>query len=99
MQEIYRSHSDRYDKLVAAEDYQKNLPQWLLSCTDWAGRTVLEAGAGTGRVTEIYASILKYATCLDRSEHMLQGAKRRLQTYLPKISFSVAENLSLPLLA
>jgi ubiquinone/menaquinone biosynthesis C-methylase UbiE len=96
MEEIYKSYSDRYDELVGHEDYQKNLTNWLLSSIEWAGRTVVEAGAGTGRVTEIYAPLAKFATCFDRSEHMLQAARNRLKRYMSKLSFAVAENLDLP---
>ena len=96
MEEIYKSHSDRYDDLVRHEDYQKNLTHWLLSSIEWAGRTVVEAGAGTGRVTEIYAPLAKFVTCFDRSEHMLQAARIRLKPYMSKMSFAVAENLDLP---
>jgi SAM-dependent methyltransferase len=96
MQQIYQAHSDRYDALVDREDWRKNLAGWLLSSTEWAGRAVIEAGAGTGRVTEIYAPLVRFATCFDRSEHMLQAARRRLKPYLEKLSFATAENLSIP---
>ncbi len=96
MEEIYESHSDRYDELVGHEDYQRNLTNWLLSYIEWAGRTIVEAGAGTGRVTEIYSPLAKFATCFDRSEHMLQAARSRLKPYMSKLSFAVAENLDLP---
>ena len=96
MEEIYQAHSDRYDALVDHEDYQHNLSNWLLSSIEWAGRTVIEPGTGTGRVTAIYAPVVKFGTCLDRSEHMLKAARRRLGPYLSKLSFVVADNLSLP---
>ncbi len=96
MEEIYQRHSAQYDELVDAEDYQGNLRAWLRSAVDWRGRRVLEAGAGTGRVTEIYVAGARSATCLDRSAHMLQAARRRLAGYLDRITFMVADNASLP---
>jgi ubiquinone/menaquinone biosynthesis C-methylase UbiE len=98
MDEIYQSYSAEYDELVSSEDYKKNLSQYLRSAFEWTNQRAIEAGTGTGRVTEIYIPLVKSAACLDRSEHMLQAARQRLGQYQNKISFSIAENTSLPVL-
>jgi ubiquinone/menaquinone biosynthesis C-methylase UbiE len=98
MEEIYQRHSAEYNELVSSEDYKKNLPQYLRSAFEWTNQRVIEAGTGTGRVTEMYIPLVKCAACLDRSEHMLQAARQRLEKYQTKISFSIAENTTLPAL-
>jgi SAM-dependent methyltransferase len=96
MYEIYDRHATEYDRLVSAEDYQGNLARHLLDLADWRGRSILEAGTGTGRLTRIYAESAASITCLDRSVHMLETAARHLERYRHKIHFLQADNLSLP---
>ena len=99
MEEIYRSHADRYHELVSAEDHQGELGSTLMGLVDWNGARVLEAGVGTGRVTGYYIDRAASAVCCDRSEHMLSFAARVLAEHRDKISFRVAENTALPRLA
>ena len=98
MEEIYQRCSAEYDELVSSEDYKKNLSRHLLSSFEWTDQRVIEAGTGTGRVTAMYIPLVQSAACLDRSDHMLQAARKRLEKYQNKISFSIAENTSLPAL-
>ena len=63
---------------------------------DWNGKEVLEAGTGTGRVTDIYIELIGHAFCCDRSQHMLNYAKNRLAEYQAKIEFIIADNLHIP---
>src|SRR5205085_11884397 len=51
--EIYRHDPARYDELVRAEDHAGNLARALCANTSLAGATVVEVGAGTGRVTRV----------------------------------------------
>ena len=99
MYEIYQRHHDAYDRLVNAEDHRSALPDFLLSAIDWQGRTVLEGGTGTGRVTQIYAPLARHITCLDLEPHMLEAAAERLVAWADKITFRAANNLDLPQLA
>lgn len=98
MYEIYQRHRDAYDRLVAAEDHARHLPQCLNALVDWRGLRVLEGGTGTGRVTELYIAACRHATCLEREPHMLEAARERLAAHAPKTDFLVADNLALPLL-
>lgn len=99
MAEIYRKHADRYHKLVVAEDRDGNLASTLTTLCAWRGVSVLEAGTGTGRVTACYIDQVSSAICCDRSEHMLSHARDVLAAHRGKITFLVADNLDLPLLA
>ncbi|HPB32628.1 MAG TPA: class I SAM-dependent methyltransferase [Candidatus Sumerlaeota bacterium] len=62
----------------------------------WRRASVIEAGAGTGRVTALYIEAARDVMCLDASLHMLERARRRLASYLERVSFSAADNLNLP---
>jgi SAM-dependent methyltransferase len=98
MYEIYQRHRAEYDRLVEAEDHLHALPGFLHSLIDWPGRTVLEGGAGTGRVTEMIAAEARQVICLDLEAHMLEAARERLAPFSEKISYQVADNLDLPVL-
>ena len=96
MYEIYRSHRAEYDRLVAAEDHARHLPESLQSLVDWRDKTVLEGGVGTGRVTELYAEQARRVFGFDREAHMLAAARSRLDRFADKLELRVADNLSLP---
>jgi SAM-dependent methyltransferase len=96
MYEIYERHAAEYDQLIDAEDYQGNLARHLLQLTDWKEKAVLEAGVGTGRVTQMYAERAASIICLDRSQHMMDAAARRLSKYASKITFRKVDNTALP---
>jgi len=98
MFEIYQQHADKYNELVDAEDHQGNLTRCLLELTDWTGKSVLEAGVGTGRVTTIYAKRPARIVCLDQSGHMIDSARTRLAHYAEKLTFHQADNTHLPTL-
>lgn len=95
MYEIYDAFSVNYDELVKHEDCDKVFRNTLLSICDWKGKTVFEAGVGTGRVTAIYAGATNKIIAVDRSSHMISVAKKNLAQYLDKIEFAVKDNLSL----
>lgn len=98
MYEIYRRHRAEYDRLVAAEDHLRNLPKLLRQIVDWRDRRVVEAGTGTGRVTELYAEDAARIVCFEREAHMLDAARERLATFAPKIDYRLGDNLDLPAL-
>ena len=72
MYEIYQKHSHEYDELLSYEDYLENLPKTLHSIFDFNGKSVIELGTGTGRLTNTYIQKAKSVSCFDRSEHMLE---------------------------
>lgn len=96
MFEIYERHAAEYAELVDAEDYEGNLARCLREVVDWSGKRVLEAGVGTGRVTQIYADSAASVVCLDRSTHMMDFAAHRLAAHRNKLQFRVADNMRLP---
>ena len=99
MYEIYRRHRAEYDRLVNAEDHERHLPEFLDSLVDWRGKTVLEGGLGTGRVTELFIERAQRGVGCDREAHMLEAARERLARFADKLELRVADNLDLPLLS
>lgn len=98
MYDVYRRHRIEYDRLVAAEDHARHLPEFLDSIVDWNGLTVLEGGIGTGRVTECFIESARRLVGFDREPHMLEAARERLARFADKIELRPADNLALPLL-
>ena len=98
MYEIYRCHRAEYDRLVNAEDHEGHLPAFLHCIADWRGKTVLEGGLGTGRVTETFIDDARRVVGCDREVHMLEAARDRLARSADKLELRVADNLDLPLL-
>ncbi|MGD9781885.1 MAG: class I SAM-dependent methyltransferase [Kiritimatiellia bacterium] len=99
MYDIYRRHRAEYDRLVAAEDHERHLPEFLRSLVDWRGKTVLEGGLGSGRVTEWFIEPARRVTGFDREPHMLAAARKRLARFSDKIDLRPADNLDLPSLS
>jgi ubiquinone/menaquinone biosynthesis C-methylase UbiE len=77
--EIYRRYADQYDALVMREDYQHNIPAALNRIRPMEGLTVVEFGAGTGRLTAMLAPAATSILALDVSGHMLSAAVSRLR--------------------
>src|SRR5689334_5258053 len=79
--EIYRGHAARYEELVAHEDFRNNLGRTLREIVRWEGKTVVEAGIGTGRVSSLYIDRVRRAFAFDRSAHMLAFARKRFEGF------------------
>ncbi|MGO9412872.1 MAG: class I SAM-dependent methyltransferase [Spirochaetia bacterium] len=95
---IYSRHAEEYHELVAAEDWQGNLPRALAEITRFDGKTVIELGAGTGRVTMIVAPWAKKVLAFDASRHMLDKAASNAQSRgLANVTLAVADSRSVPL--
>ena len=77
--EVYGRHGERYDRLVAREDYQGNILRALEGIHPLAGQTVVESGAGTGRLTRLLAPVVEEIWLFDVSQHMLEVACRTLR--------------------
>jgi len=95
MYEIYDNHACEYDELVTFEDYKGNLKSTLNNHFDFNGKTVIELGTGTGRVTAMYVDRVAKVFCYDRAQHMLSKAEKNLSAYIDKISFGVCDNNSI----
>ena len=98
MYDIYHRHRVEYDRLVNAEDHERLLPAYLHTLADWRGKTVLEGGLGTGRVTAWFIDDVRRVVGCDREAHMLEAARERLARFADKLDLRVADNLDLPLL-
>ncbi len=95
---IYGRHAAEYHELVSCEDWQGNLPRALREAASFAGRTVVELGAGTGRITAMVAPWCGKLLAFDRSRHMLELAESNARTRgLRNVTFDVAENTAIPL--
>ncbi len=97
-EEIYTHEAERYDRLVAREDYQHHLLPALRRITPLEGKEVVESGAGTGRLTCLLAPQVKSIRAFDASSQMLALAAARLKASgLQNWSTQVADHRRLPL--
>lgn len=97
LREIYNKHADRYQALVAREDYQHNILPALNNIMPLAGLDVVELGAGTGRLTTMLAPIVRTIRAFDASQPMLDVAIARLeQSPFRNWSVDAADHRSLP---
>ncbi len=95
---IFNRHAAEYHELVAAEDWQGNLPRALGEITDFEGKTVVEMGAGTGRVTMLVAPLCSEVLAFDASQHMLDTAASNLKgRALGNVTLQKADNRAIPL--
>ena len=69
--EVYATHSTEYDRLVSAEDVDDNLAPAIVGDADASGLTVVEAGAGTGRITRLLEGRGAFVAASDLSHAML----------------------------
>ncbi len=96
-EEIYASHADRYEALVAREDYEGNILKALRQICPLNGIDVVEFGAGTGRLTRLLAPVVGGIRAFDASAHMLGEAERTLRdTGATNWTLGVSDNKSLP---
>jgi ubiquinone/menaquinone biosynthesis C-methylase UbiE len=96
-QEIYARHGERYDRLVAREDCRGNILPALQAIRPLQGLTVVELGAGTGRLSRLLAPLVARIHLLDASRHMLDLAAHKLASSgLANWQVQVADNRSLP---
>jgi ubiquinone/menaquinone biosynthesis C-methylase UbiE len=97
-QEIYRTHGEEYERLVAREDYQGNLWRAIEPLLPHGHLSIADMGAGTGRFARLFAPISRHIYCFDRSHHMLSVARRALHDRrVSNFSLLVADNSRVPL--
>lgn len=97
MMEIYKKHASNYDELVNAEDYNKNLDNFLQEKIYWNNKIVYEAGIGTGRVTKIYIDKINHVYGFDREQHMLKKCKENIHDF-SNYSLDICENTELKMI-
>lgn len=96
MDRMYRNDAERYDCLVAREDWQGLVKKQLRTLVDWQGREVIEFGVGTGRVTSWYIDLVSKVRAFDNSAAMLERARMRLDNASASISLEILDNSRLP---
>jgi ubiquinone/menaquinone biosynthesis C-methylase UbiE len=94
---IYAQHADKYEELVAREDYQGNIQRKLAGIRALDGLVVFELGAGTGRLTRQMAARADCVYACDGSHHMLDVAADMIkEAGLRNCHLAVADHRALP---
>src|SRR5215470_10491522 len=97
---IYQSEGDRYEALIAREDYQGHIQKAIDEIVNVDGLDALDLGAGTGRLTLLLAPRLKSIRAFDASAEMLRVCRERLITSgLSNWQVEVADHRELPVQA
>lgn len=101
---IYATKAIQYDQLVSREDYQGHILPAIQQIRPLADQTIVELGAGTGRMTRLLGSHVLSILSMDISPHMLDTAKAglsrsRLERPAYSIHLAVADNRRLPVAA
>lgn len=95
---IYLNQAEQYERMVAREDYQGNLWRTLEQICPFEGKTVVDLGAGTGRLTLPIAATAKAVYAFDASPHMLEINLAKLrQSGYTNWMLAAADNGNLPL--
>lgn len=76
--EVYESKAEQYERLISREDYLNKIPQILHDICSFKGTDIIDLGAGTGRLTCLFAPEAHSIKALDLSEHMLHVAAEKL---------------------
>ena len=94
---IYQTDGDRYEALIAREDYQGNIPRALDEIVNVDGLDVFDLGAGTGRLAVMLAPRARSMRAFDAAEEMLRVCRERLAASgLSNWQVEVADHRSLP---
>ena len=96
-EEIYKTEGDKYEALIAREDYQGNILRSLREITPLENRLVLDLGAGTGRLACMLAPHVSHVRAFDISEEMLRVCREKfLASGLVNWQVDVADHRQLP---
>jgi len=94
---IYQTDGDRYEALIAREDYEGNIMKALSEIVNPDGLDILDLGAGTGRLTLMLAPRAKFIRAFDLSEEMLRVCLQKLEASgLSNWKVDVADHRQLP---
>lgn len=95
--EIYQTEGDKYEALIAREDYQGNILKSLREITPLENRFVLDLGAGTGRLACLLAPHVSQVRAFDISEEMLRVCREKfIASGLTNWQVDVADHRQLP---
>jgi ubiquinone/menaquinone biosynthesis C-methylase UbiE len=94
---IYQSEGDRYEALIAREDYKGNISHAIDEILSVDGLDILDLGAGTGRLTLLLAPRARSIRAFDASAEMLRVCRARLvASGLSNWQVDVADHRQLP---
>lgn len=94
---IYQTDGDRYEALIAREDYIGNIPRAIDEIVNVDGLDVFDLGAGTGRLAVLLAPRVKSLRAFDISAEMLRVCRERLAvSRLSNWQLDVADHRQLP---
>ena len=91
-EEIYKTEGDKYEALIAHEDYQGNILRALREITPLENRVVLDLGAGTGRLACLLAPHVSQIRAFDISEEMLRVCREKLTAIRDDITSPLHSN-------
>lgn len=95
---IYQTDGDRYEALIAREDYQGNIQKALDEIVRVDGLDALDLGAGTGRLAVMLAPRVKTVKAFDISSEMLRVCRQRLEASgLSNWEVEIADHRHLPI--
>lgn len=95
---IYQHDAERYERMIAREDQRGNIFQALMEIHPLDGASIVEFGAGTGRLTRITSVLAKFIYAFDLHRPMLQEGQRVLtETGMENWSVACADNRNMPL--
>lgn len=95
--EVYSSKAEKYERLISREDYLGNIPRTLLEITSFSDCDVIDMGAGTGRLTCMFAPLSKSIAAFDLAQPMLDVTAEKLKkTGLSNWRTEVADHRALP---
>jgi ubiquinone/menaquinone biosynthesis C-methylase UbiE len=95
--EIYKTEADKYEALIAREDYQGNILKSLRKITPLENRIVYDLGTGTGRLAFMVAPHVSMVRAFDISEEMLRVCRDKFTTSgLANWQVVVADHRQLP---
>lgn len=94
---IYTTDAERYEQLISREDQRGNLFQTLMDIHPFDGKTVIEFGAGTGRMTRIMSVLVNRIHAFDLHTAMLTEGQRVLsETGMENFTFTRADSRQMP---
>ena len=79
--QAYQQEGDRYQRLIAREDYQGNLLPAIRELIPYEGLDVVDLGSGTGRLAGLLGPAAGRVYAFDSSPHMLGVATKLLAEF------------------
>jgi ubiquinone/menaquinone biosynthesis C-methylase UbiE len=94
---VYAHHGNEYEALIAHEDYQGNILRALRDLVSLQNLTVLDLGAGTGRLACMLSPLVAYVHAFDIAPDMLHVCREKLtKSGLMNWQVHIADHRQLP---